>query len=115
MKRIVLILLVVLLLAGCGVKEEITPTETEPVVEVTEPVSIYLPNSSVEQQTKGAVKVFVPEEANYIGMAAMNGDVVLASAKRLRAAPGEMEKLVVKADLLKNVTEDITVSLEVVE
>ena len=44
-----------------------------------------------------------------------SGDVVLASAKRLRAAPGEMEKLVVKADLLKTVTEDITVSLEVVE
>ena len=44
-----------------------------------------------------------------------SGDVVLASAKRMRAAPGEMEKLVVKADLLKTVTEDITVSLEVVE
>ena len=43
------------------------------------------------------------------------GDEVLATARRMRAAPGEMEKLVVKADLLKNVTEDITVSLEVVE
>ena len=44
-----------------------------------------------------------------------SGDTVLAVAKRLRAAPGEMEKLTVKAELLKNVTEEITVSLEVVE
>ena len=82
MKRIVLLLLVVLLLAGCSAKkavEETTPVETEPVVEVTEPVSIYLANSSVEQQTNGAVKVFVPEEDNYIGITAMNGDVVLAT------------------------------------
>ena len=41
------------------------------------------------------------------------GDTVLASAKRFRAAPGEMEKLTVKAELLHTVTQDITVSLEV--
>ncbi len=44
-----------------------------------------------------------------------SGGTVLATAKRLRAAPGEMEKLTVKGELLKNVTEPITVSLEVVE
>ena len=42
-----------------------------------------------------------------------SGDRVLAIAKRLRAAPGEMEKLTIKADILKTVTEPITVSLEV--
>ena len=40
------------------------------------------------------------------------GDTVLATAKRLQAAPGEMEKLTIKAELLKNITGDITVSLE---
>ena len=79
MKRLVLILLMVLLLAGCTVREEIAPTETEPVVDVTEPLSIYMANSSVEQQTAGAVKVYVPEDATYIGMATMNGKVVLVS------------------------------------
>ncbi len=44
-----------------------------------------------------------------------SGDTVLTTAKRLRAAPGEMEKLTVKADYLKNITEPITVSLEVME
>ncbi len=44
-----------------------------------------------------------------------SGDAVLATAKRLRAAPGEMEKLTVKAALLQNLTEPITVSVEVAE
>ena len=42
-----------------------------------------------------------------------SGDTVLATAKPFRAAPGEMEKLTIKAELLKNVTQEITVSLEV--
>ena len=40
------------------------------------------------------------------------GDTVLATAKRLKAAPGEMEKLTVKKELLESVTGEITVSLE---
>jgi len=40
------------------------------------------------------------------------GDTVLATAKRLKAAPGEMEKLTIKAELLKEITGEITVSLE---
>ena len=42
-----------------------------------------------------------------------DGENVLATAKRLKAAPGEMEKLTVKAEMLKNVKGPITVSLEV--
>ena len=41
-----------------------------------------------------------------------SGDQVLATAKRLKAAPGEMEKLTVKAEALANVTEPIVVALE---
>ena len=79
MKRFVWILLaVILLLAGCA-EEEVAPVETETTVPVTEPVVIYMANSSVEQQTGGAVKVFVPEEDTYIGMAPMGENVVLVS------------------------------------
>lgn len=42
-----------------------------------------------------------------------DGETVLATAKRLKAAPGEMEKLTVKAEMLKNITGPVTVSLEV--
>ena len=41
------------------------------------------------------------------------GDSILATAKRLKAAPGEMEKLTVKAEALQAVQGPITVSLEV--
>ncbi|MBR5500079.1 MAG: FAD-dependent oxidoreductase [Clostridia bacterium] len=40
------------------------------------------------------------------------GDEVLATAVRLKAAPGEMEKIVVKKDKLAGVQGEITVSLE---
>ena len=41
-----------------------------------------------------------------------SGDEVLATAVRLKAAPGEMEKIVVKSDKLCGVKGDISVSLE---
>lgn len=40
------------------------------------------------------------------------GDTTLATAVRLKAAPGEMEKIVVKADKLAAATETITIALE---
>ena len=40
-------------------------------------------------------------------------DKVLAVAKRLRAAPGEMEKITVKKEMLQGITGPVTVSLEV--
>ena len=42
-----------------------------------------------------------------------DGDKVLATAKRLRSAPGEMEKITVKAAALNQVSGPVTVSLEV--
>ena len=41
------------------------------------------------------------------------GDTVLATAVRPRVAPGEMEKITVKAADLENVTGPVTVQLEV--
>lgn len=57
----------------------------------------------------------VTEPFGKVKFTVKSGDTVLATAKRLRAAPGEMEKLTIKADVLKTVTEPITVSLEVAE
>ena len=44
-----------------------------------------------------------------------SGDTVLATAKRLKAAPGEMEKITVKQELLCQITEPVEVSLEVLK
>ncbi len=43
------------------------------------------------------------------------GDEVLATAVRLKAAPGEMEKITVKGGKLKDIKENITVYLEEIE
>ena len=40
------------------------------------------------------------------------GEEILATAQRLKAAPGEMEKLIIPAEKLARVTEEIVVSLE---
>ena len=42
-----------------------------------------------------------------------DGQTVLATVKRLKVAPGEMEKLTVKADMLKKAEGPLTVNLEV--
>lgn len=77
MKRLMILLLALLLLTGCKAQQEVLleGEDTAPA----EVVNLYIANSSVEQQTNGAVKVFVPEKANYIGMDTINGNVVLVS------------------------------------
>ena len=65
--------------------------------EATQPVSLFLRVT----QPFGKVKFTV-----------RSGDQVLAESKRLRAAPGEMEKLTIKPELLTGLSQPITVSLE---
>lgn len=79
MKRLMLVLLALFLLAGCAPQGDAPAVEQEAQVEQNKDVNIYIANSSVEQQTGGAVKAYVPEEATYIGMATMGDDVVLVS------------------------------------
>ena len=79
MKRLIWILLALLLLAGCAGEETPVPVEKENTVPATESVGIYMANSSVEQQTGGAIRVYVPEDDTCIGMVPMDGYVVLVS------------------------------------
>lgn len=78
MKRVLLFLLIWLLLSGCMPAQEPEAETTEPVAEFTKPVSLYVADSSVEQQTGGAVKVFAPEE-DCTGIAAMDGKILLVT------------------------------------
>ena len=48
-----------------------------------------------------------------VRISAVSGDQVLATAVRLKAAPGEMEKITIKPEKLTGLTEPITVQLEV--
>ena len=47
-----------------------------------------------------------------IKLSVKDGDTVLAFSKKLKAAPGEMEKITVRAEALRNVSGPVTVSLE---
>lgn len=55
----------------------------------------------------------VGQPTGKVKIVAAEGETLLASAKRLRTAPGEMEKLTIKAAALQNVAGPITVGLEV--
>jgi len=55
----------------------------------------------------------VTQPFDKVKLSVTDGETVLAVAKKLKAAPGEMEKITVKASALKNVTGPVTVGLEV--
>ncbi len=62
----------------------------------------------------GDISLFmrVTEPFGKVRFTVKSGEDVIASAVRLRAAPGEMEKITVKAEKLKNINTPIVVSLE---
>ena len=72
-------------------------------------------SEEAERAGLGAAQYVRSGGGEYPSVPTKSGDTELVTAKRLRAAPGEMEKLTIKAETLKNVTEPITVSLEVAE
>ena len=80
--------------AGAGVRYVIPQT----IRSKDEPVSLFLR---------------VTQPCGKVRLAVSDGERILTSVKRLKAAPGEMEKITLKAGLLRDVTGPITVSLEV--
>ena len=66
------------------------------------------------RKTDGDVSLFlrVTQPFGKVKFTVTSGEQVLTVAKRLKAAPGEMEKLTIKADMLKMATEPIVVALE---
>lgn len=69
------------------------------------------------QGKDGDVSLFlrVTQPFGKVKFTVSDGEKVLAVSKKPKAAPGEMEKITVKAAALQNVTGAITVSLEVLE
>ena len=66
------------------------------------------------RKTDGDVSLFlrVTQPFGKVKFTVTSGEQVLTVAKRLKAAPGEMEKLTIKAEMLKKATEPIVVALE---
>ena len=102
--------------AGLGAANFVKNGEKEADYVPTKPgfgVRYVLPQR-VNQNADGDVSLFlrVTQPFGRVKFTVKAGDTVLATAKRMKAAPGEMEKLTIKQELLANITGEITVSLE---
>ncbi len=92
-----------------GQTKEETAIETKPGYGVR----YVLPQTITSKEKDVSLFLRVTQPFGKVKFSVMDGDKVLAVAKKLKAAPGEMEKITVKAAAFENVTGPITVSLEV--
>lgn len=88
MKRFLLILLTVLLLAGCA-KRPLPPTDTGDSQENHESTDWYIPNSAMEEQTAGAVRMYALAQDTYSGIYSMGSNLLLVGQKELTVLSGE--------------------------
>ncbi len=75
-------------------------------------VRYVLPQCISDRDGDVALFMRVTEPFGKVRFTVRSGDEVLATAVRLKAAPGEMEKITVKADKLALAKDTVTVSLE---
>ena len=100
MKRFLILLLAVLLLAGCKKQPPVTTEPTEPVEETKD---LYVPDSPVEQGTDGAVRMYnLPEDA-YFDITGVGTNVLAVGQKGLTLLTGEKVEIVATLE-----TADIT-------
>ncbi len=75
MKKLLIIGLALLLLTGCGIHKPTEPSVTEPTL--PPPTGMYEPDSTVEQQSGGAVRAYPLESDDYVGLASMGNKLLL--------------------------------------
>lgn len=97
MKRILLILLAVLLLAGCGRRGQNTPGD-EDATQSEATTGLYIPNSAEEQQTGGAVRTYGLEKDNYTGLYGMGSHLLLAGQKGLTVLTGQVGEVTARLE-----------------
>lgn len=76
-------------------------------------VRYVLPQTITATQEDVPLFLRVTQPFGKVKFTVSNGENILAVAKKLKAAPGEMEKITIKAAVLQNIIGPITVSLEV--
>lgn len=102
--------------AGLGAVKFVNGLNREELAIDTKPgygVRYVLPQTITSKEEDVSLFLRVTQPFGKVKFSVMDGDRVLAVAKKLKAAPGEMEKITVKASALENVSGPITVSLEV--
>ncbi len=75
-------------------------------------VRYVIPQTVRKTGTDVSLFLRVTQPFGKVKFTVQSGDLVLGTFKRLKAAPGEMEKLTIRADILQKAAEPIVVSLE---
>lgn len=102
--------------AGIGAVKYIAGQNREEAAIETKPgygVRYVLPQTITNKNEDVSLFLRVTQPFGKVKFSVTDGENVLAVAKKLKAAPGEMEKITIKAAALENVNGPITVSLEV--
>lgn len=90
MKKLLPLLLVLLLLTGCGTDEVTEPSGATEAATKSEQQGLYDPASTLEQQTGGAVRVYRLDKNDYFSVSAMGSRLLLrAGDGTLTALQGE--------------------------
>ena len=102
--------------AGRGAADFVRKSGIEDIMLTTKAgngVRYVLPQHITSAKADVSLFLRVTQPFGKVKFTVSDGQTVLATAKRLKAAPGEMEKLTVKAEALQNARGPLTVSLEV--
>lgn len=102
--------------AGIGAVKFVEGLEKKADVLTTKPgngVRYVLPQVINSREADVSLFLRVAQPYSNVRFTVSDGENILATVKRLKAAPGEMEKITVKADALKQASGCIQVSLEV--
>lgn len=90
MKRLLLIPLAILLLAGCG-KKQPSATQNQLTTVVTQPTEpgLYVAKSEMEKQTSGAVRSYTLKEGEWFGLSSVGADMLVTGNNAMLLLSGE--------------------------
>lgn len=104
MKQIMLFLMAILLLTGCAVRplpDETTEGSTA-ATQQTEPPELYVPNSTIEQLTGGAVRTYSLAMDNCIGLYTIGTNFLVVGESELLVLSGDKGKVTAKLQIDEN-------------